>query len=146
LLELRLEERRIEPRDNRSLLHDRVEIGAEPGDVPRHLAADLHRRHRLERAGRADRVDDVAARDRRGHDLDVGAAALHVVRAGTRSDGRDDQETDDCSLHASMSWRAAYWPPAPAAPPAAPVALSTVMLRFCSVVCCRRSTSTSDLR
>ena len=42
----------------------------EPRDVPRHLAADLHRRDGLERAGRADRVDDVAAGDGRRVHLD----------------------------------------------------------------------------
>ena len=84
-------QRRIEPRDDLTLLDDRVEVGAEPLDVARHLAADLHRRDRLQRAGRADRVDDVAARDRRGVDLDLRSAAPDVVRAGARADGGDDQ-------------------------------------------------------
>ena len=65
LLHLRLEERRIEPRDHLALVDDRVEVGAEPRDVARHLAADLHRRDRLQRAGGADRVDDLAAGHRR---------------------------------------------------------------------------------
>ena len=78
LLQLRVEQRRIEPRDDLTLLDDRVEVGAEPRDVARHLAADLHGRHRLQRPGRADRVDDVAARDRRRVDLNLGAAAADV--------------------------------------------------------------------
>ena len=40
--------------------------------LPGHLAADLDRRDRLQRAGGADRVDDVAAGERRGVDLDLG--------------------------------------------------------------------------
>ena len=99
LLQLRLEERRIEPRDHLSFAHDRIEVGAEPGDVARHLASHLHGRHRLERAGRADRIDDVTAADRRGLHLDVGCAAPDVVRPGACADGRDDDEDRDRSLH-----------------------------------------------
>ena len=49
LLDLRLRERRIEPRDDLALLDDRVEVGVELLDRPGHLRADLYGRHRLER-------------------------------------------------------------------------------------------------
>ena len=63
LLGLGFEQRRVEAREHLTLLHERVEVGAEERDVPGYLAADLHGGHRLERAGRSDGFDDVAARD-----------------------------------------------------------------------------------
>jgi len=69
LLDLGLEERRIERREHLPFVHDRVEIGAEPRDVAGGLAAHLDRRHRLDRPCGRNRVDDVAAGDlRRLHD------------------------------------------------------------------------------
>src|SRR5262249_61923287 len=103
LMQLGLEERSVEPRDDLTLLDDRIEVGAEPLDVARHLTADLDRRHGLQRSGGADRVDDVAASDRRGLHLNFGAAATHVDRTGARSDGTDDQQADDYAFHVTPS-------------------------------------------
>ena len=90
LLQLRVEHRRLEPRDDLALLDDRVEVGAEPADVARHLAADHDGRDGLERPGRSHRIDDIAARRRCGVHLQLGAAAAHVVRPDTRPDGGDE--------------------------------------------------------
>src|SRR5947208_2953124 len=62
LLDLRLEQRRFQPCDDLALVHDRIEVGAQVLDGPRHLAADLHRRDGLEGPRGAHRIDDVAAR------------------------------------------------------------------------------------
>ncbi len=99
LLQLRLEERRIELGDHLVLLDDRVEVGAEPGDVARHLAADLHRRHRLQRAGGADGVNDVAAADRRGLDLNVLLVAADVVGGAAAANRRDKEQDNDGFFH-----------------------------------------------
>ena len=61
-LDLRLENRGVEPGDDLPLLHDRVEVGVELLDDARHLGADRDGGDRLQRAGGADPVDDVAAR------------------------------------------------------------------------------------
>ena len=76
LLDLGLEQRRVEPGEDLALPDERVEVGVQLRDVARHLGADLDRRDRLQRAGRADRVDDVAAGDRGGGHRDFGAAFL----------------------------------------------------------------------
>ena len=68
LLDLRLEEGRIEARQHLPLAHQRVEIGVQLLDGARHLRADLNRRDGLQRAGRADRFREVAARDARRSD------------------------------------------------------------------------------
>ncbi len=69
LLELRVEQRRVQTRDHLALLDDGVEVGAKPRDVPRHLAADLNGRDGLKRAAGADGIDNVAAAQRRRVDL-----------------------------------------------------------------------------
>ena len=59
LLDLGLDQRRVEPRDDLSLVDDRVEVGVELLDRAGHLGADIHGLHGLERAGRRNGVDDV---------------------------------------------------------------------------------------
>jgi hypothetical protein len=99
LIDLRRQERRVQPGDHLTLLHDRVEVGAEPADVARYLAAHLNGRHRLERSSRSDGVDDFPPRDRRGIDLNLTAVAAHVVGAGSGAHGGDDDQTDDRAFH-----------------------------------------------
>ena len=63
LVDLGLEDVRVDARDDLPLLHLRVEVGMELPDVPRHLRADLHRDHGVERAGGRDGGDEGAAGD-----------------------------------------------------------------------------------
>ena len=98
-LKLRIEERGVELRDHLSFVHDRVEVGAQIRDVARDLTTDLHRRDGLQRAGRADRIDDLPTRHRRRVHGDVAAAAAYVIRPGTHPDGGDDEENEDRTLH-----------------------------------------------
>ena len=99
-----LEERRVEAGDHLAFVDDGVEVGAEPRDVAGYLAADLHRRHGLQRARCADGVDDLAARDRRGVHRDVGVLVLDVVRARAGADDADDREDGDRALHTAYQW------------------------------------------
>ena len=99
LLELRIEQRRIEPRDDLALLDDAVEVGAEPLDVAGHLAADLNGCHRLQGSGRADGVDDVAAIDGRGRDLDLGAVTLGIPGADAAADDGEQDDRDNGAFH-----------------------------------------------
>jgi hypothetical protein len=103
LLQLRVEQRRVEPRDHLALSDDAVEIGAEPLNVARHLAADLDRGDRLQRPGRAHRVDDLAAADRRRVDLDLGAVAPGVQNPRADADGDQDRQRNEGSLHAGVT-------------------------------------------
>ena len=63
LIDLGLEDVRVDASDDLPLLHLRVEVGVELPDVPRHLRADLHRDHGVERAGSRDGGDEGAAGD-----------------------------------------------------------------------------------
>ena len=56
LLKLRLEQRRVEPRDDLALLDNRVEVRPEPLNIAGYLTADLNGRHRLQRTGGANCV------------------------------------------------------------------------------------------
>ena len=68
LLNLRLDERRIEAREHLAFADQRVEIGIQLLDGAGHLRAHLHCRDRLQRAGRANRLGEVPAGDaRRGN-------------------------------------------------------------------------------
>ena len=60
LLDLRLEQRRIEPGEHLALPNDVVEVGVQRLDDAGHLAADVDRRHGLERPGGADGLHEVA--------------------------------------------------------------------------------------
>ena len=57
---------------------DRVEVGVQLLDDARHLRADLDGLDRFQRAGGADRVDDVASRDRHGGDRRLGPVLLRM--------------------------------------------------------------------
>ena len=102
LLDLRLEQRRVQPRDHLALADDGIEIGEQLLDRARHLGTDLHGRHRLEGAGRADRVHDVAAREgRRGHLGRLLLVPVAVVRAARdAAQDKDHEGRDECLLHA----------------------------------------------
>src|SRR5205823_8974020 len=125
----------IEPRDHLALTDDGIEVGAEPGDVARHLAADLHGRHRLQCPRGADGVDDVAAYDRRGIHCHLGAFVLDVVGTGACADDADNGEDADYAFHESVLERySATTVVVPAA-----VGLRIVTFKLASVVCCRRA-------
>jgi hypothetical protein len=64
LLERRVEELRVEPRDHLALLHGRIEVDQDLLHASGDLAADLHRHQRRQRAGRRDLRHDAAAIDR----------------------------------------------------------------------------------
>ncbi len=99
LQQLRVEQRGIETGDHLALLHDRIEVGAQLRDVARHLTADLDGGDRLQRPGRADRVDDVAARDGGGVHRDLGGLLAQVVRGRAPADGGNDDQNDDDAFH-----------------------------------------------
>ncbi len=67
--------------------------------MPGHLGADLDRRDRIERAGGADALDDVAAGHGRGGDLGFGTGPGVVIPAHARGHRRDDNEGDDRLFH-----------------------------------------------
>src|SRR5206468_6790653 len=95
-------QRGIKPGDDLTLPDNRIEVRAEILDVPRHLAADLDCGHCLQCAGRPNRIDDVAGRNRRGVHLNLGPAATDVVRTRAGADGRNDQEYSDTSFHVTL--------------------------------------------
>ena len=66
------------------VLHARAEVRVQLGDPSRHLAADLHRHQRRQRAGRGDAPGDVAA-------LDAGLLQLEVRLARRRARGIERQ-------------------------------------------------------
>jgi hypothetical protein len=63
LLDCGFVEPRIEPRDHLTTLDARSEVGEELGDPAGHLAADLNRDQRGQRAGRRDAPHEIAALD-----------------------------------------------------------------------------------
>ena len=93
LLELRLEQRRIEAHDDVALADDGVEVDVELLDDAGDLASDLYGRHRLEGAGRSNGVDDVALSHGDGsdvrHDLD-GSCPVEAV--GSHRGAEDDDD------------------------------------------------------
>ena len=104
LLDVRLEQRRVEPRDHLPLLHDRVEVGVEILNDAADLRAHLDGRHGLERAGRGHDVDDVAAGDWRRAHLGLRGCAAHVVRADANADRYEhDDNRQKFLLHVSLS-------------------------------------------
>jgi len=110
-----LRQRGIEPGDHVALSHDRVVVDVERLDDAGHLAADLHGGDRFERAGGADRVDDVASCQRDGahgrHELRRPEEI--VVGEGGAADA--DDENDENLLHGALSSRAlpTVGPPGP---------------------------------
>ena len=77
----------------------KIEVGAQLRNVARDLAADLNGGHRLQGAGRSDRVDDIASRDRRRVHRRLRPALAHVIRAGAGADDPDDEQTDNQTFH-----------------------------------------------
>jgi hypothetical protein len=97
LLDLRLDQRRVQLSDHLALLHNRVEVGVQGLDVAGHLAADLDGSDGLEGAGGADGLDDLALRDRQRGDLHLALGPAEPVIRPDRTrhdDGQDDQDGD----------------------------------------------------
>ena len=96
LLDLRLKQRRIEPRKHLTLAHERIEVGVELLDRAGHLSADLHGRDGLKLAGGAHRLGDVAARDARGvNGWSDRLLAVSIVAVGAGGGDSDDASDDE---------------------------------------------------
>ena len=91
LPDLRLRDGRVELRNDLPLLDLRVEVGVERGDRSRRLAADLHGRDGLQRAGRRDCVAQVAPLDLRSHVL----GCARVIAPEPESRERDNCRRDE---------------------------------------------------
>ena len=68
-------------------------------DDARHLRADVDRLDRFERAGRLDRLDDVAAGQLHGRDGRFRHALAHVVGVGASPEGRENDESQNDFFH-----------------------------------------------
>ena len=93
LIDLRLQQRRIEPRDDLALPDLRVEVGIQRLNRAGHLGAHLHGRDGLERARGFDGFHHVAARDLGGHELRRFALGGCLEIRGVS--GRDHRNRDD---------------------------------------------------
>jgi hypothetical protein len=109
LVDLCLEERRVEHGDDLPTPHLRVEVGRERPDGAGDLRAHLDRRDRLNGAGRIDAIDDRAAADARRHRRRgrLGPAHLCVGRDagghGQHGRARPEVFVHDAPLH-SHAW------------------------------------------
>ncbi len=92
LFDLRVQDRRVEPRDDLALLHEVVEVGVEVLDDAADLRAHLHGRDGFERARCLDGLDHVAAGNLRRPHLGFLGVLAHVIPAAGAA---DDREQDD---------------------------------------------------
>jgi hypothetical protein len=100
LIDLRLEERRLEGRDHLAAPHPRVEVGGERRDRARNLRADLDGGDGLDGAGGVHRVDDRSARDARRHRRRRRIGARHLRIGGDAGHNHDRcADQPEMSLH-----------------------------------------------
>src|SRR6185312_1787843 len=101
LVDLRLEDLRVDAGDDLVLLHLGVEVGVELLDLTGDLGADLDRDHRVQGAGGGDCRRDGAACDGGGAKRGLAAHALRVEVAADEAAGQDEDENgpEDSALH-----------------------------------------------
>ncbi|MCU0897823.1 MAG: hypothetical protein MUC55_10010 [Burkholderiales bacterium] len=92
LAHFELERFRVDLRDQLALLDRRVEIDEQILDLPRHLRADLDRRHRRERSGCGDDRSERAALD-----LDETIGPGRLVRRDPLPEGETCESDEHCA-------------------------------------------------
>jgi hypothetical protein len=93
LIDVGLENDRIDLGDHLPRFHDRIKIREELLDIPRDLAANLDILHRIQCACRSDRLRNRAARNRHGLEV-LARTAVTLAKREPNQDERHDGSDD----------------------------------------------------